>query len=154
MTNSTLIQAPAPPLRFIIIGAGLSGIMAAIKLEQAGFTDITIFEKASRPGGTWRDNSYPGIACDIPSHFYSYSFAPNPDWSSRYAPGGEIQAYVESVMRRFDVEKRICFNEEVVRCEYNDGEWRVTTRSGRSERANVIIAATGVTHHPNYPEIA
>jgi cation diffusion facilitator CzcD-associated flavoprotein CzcO len=82
------------PLRFIVIGAGLSGIMSAIKLEAAGYTDITVFEKAARPGGTWRDNTYPGIACDVPSHFYSYSFAPNSEWSSRYASGGEIQAYI------------------------------------------------------------
>src|SRR5215471_232315 len=87
------------PLRFLIIGAGLSGIMSAIKLADAGYRDIVVYEKADRPGGTWRDNTYPGIACDIPSHFYSYSFAPNPEWSSRYAHGGEIQAYIESVMR-------------------------------------------------------
>src|SRR5690349_12332662 len=106
------------PLRFIVIGAGLSGIMSAIKLEAAGFRDITIYEKADKPGGTWRDNTYPGIACDIPSHFYSYSFAPNPNWSFRYAPGAEIQRYIEEVMRRYDVEKRIRFGEEIARCDW------------------------------------
>jgi cation diffusion facilitator CzcD-associated flavoprotein CzcO len=141
------------PLRFIIIGAGLSGIMSAIKLRSAGFSDITIFEKASRPGGTWRDNTYPGIACDIPSHFYSYSFAPNPDWSSRYAPGAEIQDYIESVMQRHDVETLIRFNEEIVRCEHQGGRWRIATRSGHIDSADVLIAATGVTHHPSFPEI-
>jgi cation diffusion facilitator CzcD-associated flavoprotein CzcO len=141
------------PLRFIIIGAGLSGIMSAIKLEAAGYTDIVILEKASRPGGTWRDNIYPGIACDIPSHFYSYSFAPNPDWSRRYAPGAEIQTYIEDVMRRYDVEKRIRFGEEITRCEFIDGRWRIETATGHREVADVVIAATGVTHHPNIPDI-
>src|SRR5262249_26415724 len=137
----------------IIIGAGLSGIMAAIKLEAAGYRDIVIYEKAGKPGGTWRDNTYPGIACDIPSHFYSYSFALNPDWSMRYASGGEIQDYIESVMRRFGVDKRIRFNAEVTGCEFANGDWRVTTRDGRSGKADVLIAATGVLHHPNMPEI-
>ena len=82
------------PLRFIVMGAGLSGIMAAIKLREAGYQDLVIYEKADRPGGTWRDNTYPGIACDIPSHFYSYSVAPNPYWSRRYASGEEIQRYI------------------------------------------------------------
>jgi cation diffusion facilitator CzcD-associated flavoprotein CzcO len=141
------------PLRFLIIGAGLSGIMSAIKLEAAGYQDIVLYEKAAKPGGTWRDNRYPGIACDIPSHFYSYSFAPNPNWSMRYAPGGEIQQYIEEVMRRFDVERRIRFNEEIARCEFKSGRWHVTTRSGHTDVADVIIAATGVTHHPSLPEI-
>ena len=151
-----MTAAPAAisrPLRFLVIGAGLSGIMSAIKLEAAGYSDITIYEKAAEPGGTWRDNRYPGIACDIPSHFYSYSFAPNPDWSMRYAPGGEIQRYIEDVMRRFDVERRIRFNEEITRCEFKSGRWHITTRSGHTDIADVIIAATGVTHHPQFPEI-
>src|SRR5258708_6140174 len=92
--------ASARPLRFIIIGAGLSGVICAIRLEAAGFTAIAIFEKGASLGGTWRDNTYPGVACDIPSHFYSYSFAPNPRWSRRYSPGAEIHAYVEEVARR------------------------------------------------------
>src|SRR5215831_976306 len=121
------------PLRFVIIGAGVSGIMAAIKLEAAGYHDLVIYEKANRAGGTWRDNTYPGIACDIPSHFYSYSFALNPDWSFRYAPGSEILAYVEDVMRRYDIERRIRFGEEVARCEFLDGRWKVVTKSGVSD---------------------
>jgi cation diffusion facilitator CzcD-associated flavoprotein CzcO len=154
MTANTAIQSQSErPLRFIIIGAGLSGIMSAIKLEAAGYTDIVILEKASRPGGTWRDNIYPGIACDIPSHFYSYSFAPNPDWSRRYAPGAEIQAYIEDVMRRYDVEKRIRYGEEITRCEFIDGRWRIETATGHHDTADVVIAATGVTHHPNIPDI-
>jgi cation diffusion facilitator CzcD-associated flavoprotein CzcO len=150
---SANLKSADRPLRFIIIGAGLSGIMSAIKLAGAGYKDIVIYEKANRPGGTWRDNTYPGIACDIPSHFYSYSFAPNPEWSSRYARGGEIQAYIESVMRRYDVEKLIHFGEEITRCEFADDRWRIETRNGRRDIGDIVIAATGVIHHPNVPEI-
>jgi cation diffusion facilitator CzcD-associated flavoprotein CzcO len=153
MTSANAKPNAGRPLRFIVMGAGLSGIMSAIKLEQAGFADVTLFEKADRPGGTWRDNTYPGIACDIPSHFYSYSFAPNPEWSSRYAPGSEIQSYIESVMRRYDVARRIRFGEEIIRCEFSAGRWQVETKCGHRDVADVLIAATGVTHHPNLPDI-
>jgi cation diffusion facilitator CzcD-associated flavoprotein CzcO len=151
--TSTSDDRAKRPLRFIIIGAGLSGIMAAIKLEAAGYRDIVIYEKANKPGGTWRENTYPGIACDIPSHFYSYSFAPNPNWSMRYAPGGEIQRYIEDVMRKFGVDQRIRFNEEIVRCKFSDGRWNIETRNGTRDAADVLIAATGVLHHPSMPEI-
>ncbi len=77
-------------LRFIILGAGMSGILSAIKLQEAGFDNFAIYEKADRLGGTWRENTYAGICCDVPSHLYSYSFAPNPDWTHRFSPGSEI----------------------------------------------------------------
>jgi cation diffusion facilitator CzcD-associated flavoprotein CzcO len=93
--------------RFIIIGAGMSGILSAIKLQEAGLDDFAIYEKADRLGGTWRENTYPGIACDVPSHLYSYSFAPNPEWSHRFSPGAEIQAYFEDVAQRYGVASRI-----------------------------------------------
>jgi cation diffusion facilitator CzcD-associated flavoprotein CzcO len=84
--------APARDLRFAVIGAGMSGVLTAIKLREAGYRDFVVYEKADRLGGTWRENTYPGIACDVPSHLYSYSFEPNPDWSHRFSPGPEIQA--------------------------------------------------------------
>ncbi len=90
-------------LRFAVIGAGMSGILSAIKLKEAGFTDFTVYEKADRLGGTWRENTYPGLSCDVPSHLYSYSFAPNPDWSHLYSPGPEIQAYFERVADQYGV---------------------------------------------------
>ena len=74
-------------LRFVIIGAGMAGLLAAIKLREAGFADVAVYEKAGRLGGTWRENTYPGIACDVPAHLYTYSFAPNPEWSHAFAPG-------------------------------------------------------------------
>jgi len=141
-------------LRIVIVGAGLSGIMAAIKLQQLGYQDVVIYEKAARLGGTWRDNSYPGVACDIPSHFYSYSFAPNPDWSRQYSPGAEILAYVERVAAAHGADRTIRFSEEVTRCTFSDGRWRLVTSRERHDVADVLIVATGVTHHLNIPELA
>jgi len=141
------------PLRFAVIGAGMAGILTGIRLREAGYDDFTIYEKAERLGGTWRENTYPGIACDVPSHLYSYSFAPNPDWSHRFSPGSEIQAYFERVARERGVVERIRFGDEVTRLELRDGGWQLETKSGRRDRADVVIAATGVLHHPNIPEI-
>lgn len=140
-------------LRFAIIGAGMSGILSAIKLREAGFDDFTIYEKADRLGGTWRENTYPGIGCDVPSHLYSYSFAPNPDWSQRFSPGAEIQAYFERVAAEYGVALRMRFGEEVTRCAFEQGRWRLETKEGRRDEADVVIAATGVLHHPNVPDI-
>ena len=84
-------------LRFAVIGAGMSGILSAVKLREAGFTDFTVYEKADRVGGTWRENTYPGLSCDVPSHLYSYSFALSPQWSRHFSPGPEILAYFERV---------------------------------------------------------
>src|SRR5215813_12872452 len=105
-------------LRFAVIGAGMSGILAAIKLREAGFDDVAVYEKADRLGGTWRENTYPGLSCDVPSHFYTYSFATNPDWSRRYAPGPEILAYFEDVARRYEIASRIRYGAEVRRCAF------------------------------------
>ena len=151
--------APAPAvrpgrdLRFAVIGAGMSGILAAIELERAGYPDVVLFEKADRVGGTWRENTYPGLSCDVPSHLYSYSFAPNPEWSHRFAPGPEIQAYFEEVARRHGVDRRVAFGHEVVRCTFEDGAWTLETSKGLRHRADVVIAATGVLHHPRMPDI-
>ena len=140
-------------LRVVVIGAGMSGILSAIKLAEAGFDDVLIYEKADCLGGTWRENTYPGLSCDVPSHFYSYSFALNPEWSRRFAPGAEIQAYFEGVARRYGVDARIRYRAEVQRCAFEGGRWRLTGSDGSTETADVIIAATGVLHHPKYPDI-
>jgi cation diffusion facilitator CzcD-associated flavoprotein CzcO len=142
------------PLRLAIIGAGMSGILSAIKLREAGFDDLTIYEKADRLGGTWRENTYPGIACDVPSHLYCYSFEPNPEWSQRFSPGHEIQAYLEGVAQRHGVEGLIRRGEEVTRCAFEGGRWQLETKSGARDEAHAVIAATGVLHHPKLPDIA
>jgi cation diffusion facilitator CzcD-associated flavoprotein CzcO len=153
-TQTALAFAPTDfDPRFIIIGAGMSGILSAIKLREAGFENFAIYEKAERLGGTWRENSYPGVACDVPSHLYSYSFAPNPRWSHRFAPGSEIQAYFESVAERYGVDSLIHYGREVTRCLFEDGRWQIETADGRRDEGDFVIAATGVLHHPAYPDI-
>jgi cation diffusion facilitator CzcD-associated flavoprotein CzcO len=146
-------NATRDDFRFIIIGAGMSGILSAIKLQEAGLDDFAIYEKADRLGGTWRENSYPGIACDVPSHFYSYSFALNPEWSHRFAPGAEIQAYFENVAHRYGVDARIRYGMEATHCTFDDGRWKVEFADGSTDEADFIIAATGVLHQPAIPDI-
>jgi cation diffusion facilitator CzcD-associated flavoprotein CzcO len=141
-------------LRFIIIGAGMAGILSAIKLREAGYDNFAIYEKSDRLGGTWQVNEYPGLSCDVPSHLYSYSFAPNPDWSRRFSPGPEIQAYFEDVARRYGVDELIEYGTEITRCEFSDGRWKIESADGSTDEADFVIAATGVLHHPSYPNIA
>ncbi len=140
-------------LRVIVIGAGMAGILSAIKLREAGIDDVVLYEKADRLGGTWRENTYPGVACDVPSHLYSYSFALNPQWSHTFASGAEIQAYFERVAEEHGVIPLIRFGEEITRADWRDGRWHVESGSGHRDEADVVIAATGVLHHPKYPDI-
>jgi len=154
MTTSASPSAGSErPCRFIIIGAGMSGILAAIELRKAGFHDFTIYERADRLGGTWRDNTYPGLACDVPSHLYCYSFAPNPDWSHRFASGAEIQSYFEAVARRFGIDRLIRYGKEVRRCTFADGRWKIELADGSGDAGDFVIAATGVLRDPAYPDI-
>jgi cation diffusion facilitator CzcD-associated flavoprotein CzcO len=140
--------------RFVVIGAGMAGILSAVKLAEVGLDDVVVYEKAARLGGTWRENTYPGVACDVPSHLYSYSFAPNADWSHTFSPGPEIHRYLEDVVRRFGVDDRIHYGAEVTRLQFgSDGRWSVETADGGLDDADVVIAATGVLHHPRYPDI-
>ena len=139
--------------RFVIIGAGMAGVLSAIKLREAGFGDLAVYEKGARVGGTWRENTYAGVACDVPSHLYSYSFAPNPDWSHRFSPGAEILEYFERVAREHGVEELIRYDTEITRCEHDGERWQIETAKGEHDEADFVIAATGVLHHPAYPEI-
>jgi cation diffusion facilitator CzcD-associated flavoprotein CzcO len=138
--------------RFAVIGAGMSGILAGIRLKEAGL-DFTVFEKADRVGGTWRENTYPGIACDVPSHLYCYSFELNPDWTYSSSPGAEILQYLEDVAKRYEVESAIRLGDPVVRCEWQEGRWEVETGSGYVDHFEWVIAATGILHHPKLPDI-
>lgn len=140
-------------LRVAVIGAGMAGIASVIKLREAGIDDVTVFEKAHDVGGTWRENTYPGIACDVPSHLYSYSFAANADWTHTFSPGDEIQAYFQGVARDQGVYERTRFGEEVVSLDYDGGRWALATARGHRDEFDVVIAATGVLHHPNVPDL-
>jgi len=140
-------------LRFAIIGGGMAGILSAIKLKNSGYENFTIFEKAESLGGTWRENTYPGIACDVPSHLYSYDFELNPDWSHACSPGGEILAYFQGVANKYGIVEKVKFGTEVSRLDYIDGQWRLECRNGVRDTANFVIAAAGVLHHPYYPDI-
>ena len=140
-------------LRIAIIGAGASGLMAVIKLREAGFEDVVVFEKASSLGGTWRDNRYPGIACDVPSLAYRYSFAPNTEWSHVFSPGSEILAYLEQTAAQHDVEGRVRYDSEIVRADYRDGRWRLESVQGDEGWFDAVVTATGLLHHPVLPDI-
>ncbi|MCH2412598.1 MAG: NAD(P)/FAD-dependent oxidoreductase [Acidimicrobiales bacterium] len=140
-------------LRVIVIGAGMAGILSVIRLREIGLPDVTVYEKADRLGGTWRENRYPGVACDVPSHLYSYTFAPNPEWTHRFSPGPEIQEYLEAVAAEHDVDQDVRYGEEVAEMRWDGGRWHLRTASGLTDVADVVIAATGVLHHPNYPNI-
>ena len=110
-----------------VVGGGFGGIGAAVMLRRAGYDDVTVFERGERVGGVWHHNTYPGAACDVPSHLYEFSFAPNPRWSRRYAPQAEIQAYLEDVARRHGVLDRMRTGTEVTRARWDGaraGCWR------------------------------
>ena len=140
-------------LRTVIIGGGMAGILSAIKFRQAGYDNCIIYEKSDTLGGTWRANTYPGLACDVPAHLYTYSFEPNSDWSQVFAPGPEIRTYFENVAKKYEVIERVRFGQEISSCEFLDGRWQIRTSGGVEDQADVVIAATGVLHHPNRADI-
>ena len=145
-------MTPKRALKVAIIGAGMSGLCMAIKLQDAGIDSFTIFEKADDVGGTWRDNTYPGLTCDVPSRYYSYSFRPNPDWSHVLPPGPEIQAYFRQVAEERGIRPHIRFGCDVISARYHDGQWQLTTADGE-ETFDVLITATGLLRVLRYPEI-
>ena len=135
-----------------IIGAGMSGLCMAAKLQDAGVDDFTIFESADEVGGTWRDNTYPGLHCDVPSRYYTYSFRPNPEWSHMLPPGPEVQQYFRQVATERGMRSHIRFCTDVTDATYQDGKWWVTTAAG-VEKFDVLVTATGVLRIPRYPDI-
>jgi len=139
-----------------IIGSGFGGIGMAIRLKQAGLDSFTIYERASEIGGTWRDNTYPGAACDVPSHVYSFSFEPNPDWTRNYAPSWEIQQYLLHCVEKHDLRSHIRFDTEIVAARFDDatGSWTLTTSQGEAVTARVVVSAVGGLVDPAYPDIA
>lgn len=151
--NASQIPGKAREPRIVIVGAGMSGMLLGILLARAGVTSFQIFEKAAKVGGTWRDNSYPGLCCDVPAYMYTYSFEPNPEWSHRFARGPEIQAYFERVYQKYGLDKYLRCNTEVKAARYENGQWTVTLASGETVHADIVISAAGVLHHPRYPDI-
>ncbi len=138
-----------------IIGTGFGGIAAAVRLKQAGVTDLVLFERADDIGGVWRENTYPGAACDVMSHLYSLSFAPKADWSRKFAPQAEIHQYLRDVARDFDVMRHVRFSTEVLAAAFDEAEnrWVLTLSTGEEQRADVLIAATGQLSRPSRPAV-
>lgn len=145
--------APPRSRSIAVVGGGFGGVGAAVMLKRAGYEDLTVFEKGERVGGVWNANTYPGAACDVPSHLYELAFAPN-RWSRRYAPQAEIQAYVEGVARRFGVLDRVRTGTEVKSARWDEdrGHWVLETSAGPHE-AEVLLTACGQLSVPKKPAI-
>ena len=138
-----------------IIGAGFAGIGAAIQLIKSGIDSFTIFERADEIGGTWRDNTYPGAACDVPSHVYSLSFEQNPNWTQRYSSCWEIQEYLLGVVDKWKLRDRLQLNTEITEARFDEeaGTWTLTTSAGGTFVARAVIAGVGGLVDPSYPNI-
>ncbi len=143
---------PRGDLEIVVIGAGMSGLAAAQKLRERGFTP-KILEKAHEVGGTWRDNKYPGLYVDLPVSVYQMLFAPRYDWSRACAPGPEIQAYLKRCYDELDLRKHITFGVDISAAEWVDGRWVLTTTTGETHTADAVVAATGYLHRKKKPRI-
>lgn len=142
-------------LPIAIIGSGFGGIGMAIRLKQSGVDSFVMFERADEVGGTWRDNTYPGAACDVPSHAYSLSFEPNPNWSRRFSPSGEIEAYLLGLVEKWQLRAHLRFGTAIVAARFDEdsGTWTLQTSRGESVTARVVICAVGGLVDPAWPEI-
>ena len=154
--HATAAHASPPPrhVRVAVIGAGFGGLGAGIRLRQAGLTDFVILERAASVGGTWRDNTYPGCACDVPSHLYSFSFALNPDWAHSFSRQPEIWHYLEDLADRYGLRSHLRFGAEVTGARWDAGQarWRLrTAHAGLT--ADVLVSAAGPLSEPRLPDI-
>ena len=163
MEATALAELPAttgperPDHEVLIVGTGFSGLGMAIKLKAAGIDDLAQIEKADSVAGTWRENTYPGCACDVPSHMYSFSFEPNPDWSEMYAPQHEIREYLEGIADKYDLRRHIVFGTRAISATWDAGAglWRCVLDGpeGRVERtARFIVSGIGGLHVPAAPD--
>lgn len=141
-------------VRVAIVGGGLGGIGAAVMLRRAGVDDVVVLERADEVGGTWRDNTYPGCACDVPSALYSFTFAPNPAWGRLYARQPEIRAYARAVARDHGVEPHVALGADVLGARWDEAaqRWRISTTKG-DWTARALISATGPWSEPVYPDV-
>jgi cation diffusion facilitator CzcD-associated flavoprotein CzcO len=145
----------APDLEVLIVGTGFAGLGMAIQLKRAGVESFTILERAHDVGGTWRDNRYPGCACDIPSHLYSFSFELNSAWTRHYPPQREIWDYLRHCAKKYGLLPHIRFGAELVQARYDEAaaRWRVTTRDGRVFSARVLVSGMGGLSNPTVPTL-
>lgn len=153
------VEVPKPDTRVVnvlIVGAGFAGLGTAIRLQQAGVRDLVILERGSEVGGTWRDNQYPGAACDIPSNLYSYSFAQNPEWSRGFSGSREILGYVHQLVERFALAKLVRFNQNVTSLVFDEaaGHWNAHTAGGETHRARSVVMCQGPLSNSSWPKIA
>lgn len=139
--------------RIAIVGAGMSGLCMGARLKLAGIHDFTIYEKAGAVGGTWRDNTYPGLSCDVPSRFYQFRFAPNPNWSHVFSTGAEIWRYFDTVADRLGIRAHVRAGCEVVEARFEDARWTVTLADGSTDTVDFLINACGILRVPSIPEI-
>jgi cation diffusion facilitator CzcD-associated flavoprotein CzcO len=155
----SIIDTPATTLpdevEVVIVGSGFAGLGMAIRLAQEGLRDFVVLEQAGSVGGTWRDNVYPGCACDVPSHLYSFSFAQNPDWTRTFSPQPEIRAYLERTTDRFGVRPHIRLNARMTRAEWDDDAqlWQVEVNGEETITARVLVPALGPLNRPAYPDV-
>ena len=142
-------------VRVVIVGAGFGGLAAAIEIKRHGFTDVTVLERAPGIGGTWHYNDYPGCACDVPSHLYSFSFAQRRHWSRLCSPRAEILRYLEEVARDEGVDRLVQCGVDVVSCRWDDASssWTVACADGRTWGADAVVIATGQLHQPSVPRL-
>ena len=138
-----------------IVGGGFGGVGAAIRLLKAGVTDLVVYERGAGVGGVWHANTYPGAACDVPSHLYSFSFAPGTEWSRRYAPQADIEQYLNTLVDDFGVRPHLRCNTgvESERVDADLGSWCVTTSDGESRNFDLLIAACGQLSNPAIPNL-
>jgi cation diffusion facilitator CzcD-associated flavoprotein CzcO len=145
----------APHHRVVIVGTGFSGLGMAVRLARRDEQDFVLLEKADDVGGTWRDNRYPGCACDVPSRLYSFSFDQNPEWSREYAPAPEIWAYLRDVADRYAVRDHVVFGADLARAEYDEAaeRWTLTAADGRQWTCESLVLGVGGLHEPAWPDI-
>ena len=154
--SNAMRRRPKSEISVAIVGCGFGGLAAAIELKRSGVEDITLFERASAVGGVWRDNTYPGAACDVPSPIYSFSYALKPDWSALFGSQSEIQHYLAEVAVEFGIRPLIRFDSEVAAAEFDDGtgKWTVKTTAGDSVTVDILVLATGQLSRPKMPNVA
>ncbi|MGO8994265.1 MAG: flavin-containing monooxygenase [Polyangiaceae bacterium] len=146
---------PPQPVSIAILGAGAAGLCMAIALKRAAIESFTVYEKADRVGGTWRDNTYPGAGCDVPSHLYSFSFEPKADWSHVFSEQREIEAYFEHCADKYALRPHVRFHTEIVGARFDEarGAWTLEASDGRVFEANVLVAGCGQLNRPKVPAI-